>query len=227
MLRMLARDVETNVIFFSSKTKLSKGAYLIGDEIMYNDGTTETLICKVNEMKLVGIHNVENVMAAIVMSVNMQVPFDIIRETIKNFNAVEHRIEYVTTKDGVIYYNDSKGTNTDASIKAIEAMSSPTILIAGGYDKGSEYDDWIKVFGRKIKMLVLLGKTKYKIAETAKKYNYTNIVMVESLEEAVKESAKNAVSGDAVLLSPACASWDMFKSYEERGKLFKEYVNQL
>jgi UDP-N-acetylmuramoylalanine--D-glutamate ligase len=166
-------------------------------------------------------------MAAVAISVNMGVPVDIIRDTIKNFNAVEHRIEYVTTKKDVIYYNDSKGTNTDASIKAIQAMTKPTILIAGGYDKGSEYDDWFDSFDGKIKNLVLLGATKEKIAKTADKHGYKNYVMVDSLEEAVQKSAELAKAGDVVLLSPACASWDMFKSYEERGRLFKEYVGNL
>ena len=178
-------------------------------------------------MKLVGIHNIENVMAAAAIAVNMNVPVEIIRDTIRDFDAVEHRIEYVTKKDGVIYYNDSKGTNTDASIKAIEAMTCPTILIAGGYDKGSEYDEWFDAFNGKIKKLVLLGATKEKIARTADKHGYRDYVFVDSLEEAVNKSADLAVPGDVVLLSPACASWDMFKSYEERGKLFKEYVSNL
>ena len=178
-------------------------------------------------MELVGIHNIENVMAAIAIARYMEVPVEVIRDTIAGFHAVEHRIEYVTTKNGVIYYNDSKGTNTDASIKAIEAMSKPTVLIAGGYDKGSEYDEWIDAFGDKIKHLVLLGATKEKIAKTADKKGYQNYTFVESLEEAVRLSAEIAKDNEVVLLSPACASWDMFQSYEERGRLFKEYVLKL
>ena len=127
----------------------------------------------------------------------------------------------------MIYYNDSKGTNTDASKKALEAMDRKTVLIAGGYDKGSEYDDWVEAFGDKIKCLVLLGKTKEKIAETARRHGFDDIIMVSSLEEAVKVSYENAKEGETVLLSPACASWDMFKSYEERGRLFKQYVRAL
>ena len=166
-------------------------------------------------------------MAAAAIAICMNVPVEIIRNTIRDFKPVEHRIEYVTTKDGVIYYNDSKGTNTDASTKAIEAMSKPTVLIAGGYDKGVEFDEWIDSFNGKIKKLVLLGKTKDKIAETAKKHGFTDYVFAADLEEAVKMSRDLTESGDVVLLSPACASWDMFKSYEERGILFKEYVNNL
>ena len=227
ILRQKALDVKNKVIFFSSKSDLKEGVCLHGDDIVYREEDDEIKICKVDGMKLVGIHNVENVMAAIAISISMHVPVDIIRETIKNFNPVEHRIEYVATKNDVIYYNDSKGTNTDASTKAIEAMTKPTVLIAGGYDKGSEYDEWIESFGGRIKNLVLLGGTKEKIAQTAKKHGYENFVFVDTLEEAVKESAKLAKPGEVVLLSPACASWDMFKSYEERGTLFKKYVNEL
>ena len=178
-------------------------------------------------MNLVGIHNVENVMAAVIISVKVGVPMDVIRETVKNFKAVEHRIEYVRTLDDVKYYNDSKGTNVDASIKAIEAMTNPTILIAGGYDKGSEYDEWFDAFNGKIKKLVLMGATKEKIAKTADAKGYKDYIFVKDLKEAVEECKKAAAPGDAVLLSPACASWDMFKSYEQRGDLFKEYVNAL
>lgn len=227
ILRREASKVKNKVVFFSSKTSLDNGVCLNGEDIVYRENDEETFICHSHAMKLVGIHNIENVMAAVAIAVNMGVPVDIIRETIKNFNAVEHRIEYVTTKNDVIYYNDSKGTNTDASIKAIEAMSKPTVLIAGGYDKGSEYDDWIDAFQGKIKHLVLLGATKDKIAKTADKHGYRDYVFVDSLEDAVKKSAEIAQPGEVVLLSPACASWDMFKSYEERGRLFKEYVNAL
>lgn len=227
ILRREAEKLKNRVLFFSSRTSLQEGVCLNGENIVYREKGTETFICGSHEMKLVGVHNIENVMAAIAISVTMKVPIEIIRETIRNFNAVEHRIEYVTTKNGVIYYNDSKGTNTDASIKAIEAMSKPTVLIAGGYDKGSEYDEWLEAFGGKIKHLVLLGATKEKIAKTADNHGYKDYTYVDSLEEAVAVSAKIAEEGEVVLLSPACASWDMFKSYEERGRLFKEYVNNL
>ncbi|MBQ3584478.1 MAG: UDP-N-acetylmuramoyl-L-alanine--D-glutamate ligase [Lachnospiraceae bacterium] len=227
ILRSEAEKLKNKVVFFSSKTDLEEGVCLNDEDIVYRENGTEISVCKVHAMKLVGIHNVENVMAAVAIAVNMQVPVEIIRETIRNFNSVEHRIEYVTTKNDVIYYNDSKGTNTDASIKAIEAMTKPTILIAGGYDKGSEYDDWIEAFQGKIKKLILLGVTKQKIADTAKKHGYDTYEFVDTLEEAVTLAEKASEPGDVVLLSPACASWDMFKSYEERGRLFKEYVNNL
>ena len=178
-------------------------------------------------MKLIGTHNAENVMEAIAIAEAAKIPDDIYLKTIRAFDAIEHRIEYVAEINNVIYYNDSKGTNTDASKKALEAMERKTVLIAGGYDKNSEYDDWVNAFGDKIKCLVLLGATKDKIAQAAENHGFTNKKKIGTLKEAVEISAKEAESGEAVLLSPACASWDMFKSYEERGKLFKQYVKDL
>ncbi|MBE5927678.1 MAG: UDP-N-acetylmuramoyl-L-alanine--D-glutamate ligase [Lachnospiraceae bacterium] len=220
-------QISSKIVYFTTKNKLDEGIYLDGETIIYNDGDKEYPVVNINDMKLVGIHNVENVMAAIGISVHMGVSLETISGVIKEFKAVEHRIEFVREKDKVIYYNDSKGTNTDASIKAIQAMSRPTVLIAGGYDKGSEYDEWIEAFGNKIKALVLIGETKDKIADCAKRHGFKEIHFANTLEEAVKISAGLAEEESAVLLSPACASWDMFKSYEERGNLFKDYVNNL
>ena len=138
-----------------------------------------------------------------------------------------HAREFVRELDGVKYYNDSKGTNPDAAIQGIRAMNRPTLLIGGGYDKQSEYDEWIQAFDGKVKKLVLIGATKEKIAAAAKKCGFFDIVFADSLEEAIQICYDNAKDGDAVLLSPACASWDMFKSYEQRGDIFKEIVRNL
>ena len=173
------------------------------------------------------MHNYENVMAAVAMAAAYKVPLEIIRRTIREFTAVEHRIEFVAEKNGVAYYNDSKGTNPDAAIKGIQAMNRPTILIGGGYDKDSSYEEWIRSFDGKVKKLVLLGATKEKINETAKRLGFTDTILTDTFEEAVHTCVKLAEPGDAVLLSPACASWGMFKNYEERGDKFKELVNQL
>jgi UDP-N-acetylmuramoylalanine--D-glutamate ligase len=227
ILREEAKKIKNKVLFFSSRNKLEYGIYLQDGNIVFAEHGKVTPVCSVHDMKLVGLHNVENVMAAIGMALTMQVPIEVIRKAVAEFNAVEHRIEYVATKQGVIYYNDSKGTNTDASIKAIEAMTRPTVVIAGGYDKGSEFDDWFDSFNGKVKHLLLIGATRDKIAKTAISHKFDNYTFVESMEEAVKTAAAITKDGDAVLLSPACASWDMFKSYEERGTLFKEYVKQL
>lgn len=226
-LRELGKKLNTKVIFFSSQHKLDEGVYLDNGHIIYKKDNKEILICMVNELKIFGRHSYENVMAAIAISLALYVPIECIKKTITSFKGVEHRIEYVTIKNGVTYYNDSKGTNIDAAIKAIESMQAPTILIGGGYDKNSEFDEWIKAFDQKVKQLILLGETKDKIAETARKYGFNHIIMVESLEEAVAVSSKVAETGDCVLLSPACASWGMFKNYEERGNMFKEFVNNI
>lgn len=223
-LREFGASVHTKTVFFSSKRKLSRGLYLEEERILYQTETELLFVANLSEMHLVGMHNVENVMAATAIAYAMGVPIERIRETIKNFRAVEHRVEFVCEKDGVIYYNDSKGTNPDASIQAIRAMSRPTILIGGGYDKNSEFDTYVEEFGDKVKLLVLIGATKDKIAETARRHGFEQILYAESLKEAVTICRDHAVSGDAVLLSPACASWDMFQSYEQRGTLFKEYV---
>ena len=226
VLREFGKTIK-NPVYFSRKEKPSKGAYLDGRIIRYFDGKDDYEVMSVDDMHLFGNHNYENVMAAIAMTIEAGVPLNIIINVIKDFMGVEHRIEYVRDKNGVRYYNDSKGTNPDSSIKALEAMSRPTILIAGGYDKHSEFDEFIEAFDNKVKLMVLLGQTADKIEETAVRHGFTNIIKTDSLEKAVKICAENAVSGDVVLLSPACASWGMFKNYEERGRIFKECVNAL
>ena len=218
---------KASVVWFSSKERPPKGAYVTGDEIHYYDGESDRFLMNVHDMNLIGEHNYENVCAAIDITIAAGIPEDIIIHEIMRFKAVEHRIEYVATKNDVMYYNDSKGTNPDAAIKAIKAMSRPTILIGGGYDKGSDFDEYVKAFNPMIKKLVLMGTTAPKIAETAKKYGFTDYVIADSLEEVVRICADSAQPGDAVLLSPACASWDMFESYEQRGRMFKELVNRL
>ncbi|MBO6254611.1 MAG: UDP-N-acetylmuramoyl-L-alanine--D-glutamate ligase, partial [Bacteroidaceae bacterium] len=225
--RDFGKRCPSKVVFFSTKEELKDGCFLDGDNIVMANGGSKTVIMNIHDMNLVGLCNVENVMAAIAMSLAMGVPLSTILEVIRNFKAVEHRIEFVATKRGVDYYNDSKGTNPDAAIQGIKAMSKPTILIGGGYDKGSEYDEWLECFGDTVKLLVLIGQTKEKIAECAKKHGFTNYVFKDTFEEALEFCTESAQPGDAVLLSPACASWDMFPSYEVRGKKFKEYVNKL
>ena len=213
------------MLFFSSAGRLDTGLYLEGESIYYAvSGRAEKVI---DELNILGIHNYENVMAATGIALSMGVPMEKIRETLKVFQAVEHRIEYVTEINGVRYYNDSKGTNPDAAIKGIQAMNRPTYLIGGGYDKQSEYDEWIESFDGKVKKLVLIGQTREKIAECAKAHGFSEVVLCDSLEEAIDVCHENAKSGEAVLLSPACASWGMFKNYEERGRIFKEYVRNL
>ena len=224
--REFGKKVKAQVLYFSSQRKLEKGIYLEDGNIIYRDGE-EVSVCRVDELQLLGTHNYENVMAAVAMAYVYGVPMETIRKSIKEFKGVEHRIEYVTEKNGVAYYNDSKGTNPDAAIKGIQAMNRPTVLIGGGYDKDSAYTDWIESFDGKVKKLVLLGATKEKIAKDANACGFKDYLFADTFEEAVLTAAKIAMPGDAVLLSPACASWDMFPSYEVRGEKFKEIVNSL
>jgi len=222
------KDLKPKVIFFSSTQTLKEGMYLDGDMMIYaHDGKKEEVLNVKTDMQLLGKHNYENVMAAVAMSIRMGVPMESIRKAVKEFKAVEHRIEFVLERSGVRYYNDSKGTNPDAAIQAIRAMPGPTVLIAGGYDKHSEYDEWIEEFGDKVKYLVLIGQTRDKIAECARAHGFTDIMYAEDMAEAVRVCAAYANAGDNVLLSPACASWGMFDNYEQRGEIFKECVRNL
>ena len=227
VLREFGKHLTPRVVYFSSGRKLDEGIYLDGNKIILKDGEKEIEVVKTEDLKLLGKHNFENVMAAVAMAYYDGVSMDSIRKSICEFTAVAHRIEYVTEKNGVAYYNDSKGTNPDAAIKGIQAMNRPTLLIGGGYDKQSGYDEWIEAFDGKVRYLVLIGQTKEKIKEAAEKHGFHDIILCEDLKEAVKVCEEKAQPGDAVLLSPACASWGQFDNYEQRGDMFKEYVRNL
>ncbi|MDE7184546.1 MAG: UDP-N-acetylmuramoyl-L-alanine--D-glutamate ligase [Lachnospiraceae bacterium] len=218
------------VVYFSSAQRLENGLYYEGEDIFLAvDGVQRRLLNVKTDMNLVGVCNIENVMAAIGISMSAGVPMQNILATIRRFVAVEHRIEYVATKRGVVYYNDSKATNTDAAIQGIKAMERPTVLIGGGYDKDSTYDDWIRCFDGKVKKLVLIGQTREKIAACAVQCGFPkeDILFEDTFEAALDACVREAAAGDAVLLSPACASWGMFPNYEVRGTQFKEYVMNL
>lgn len=227
VLREFGESMKPRAIYFSSRNSLDEGYCIDGDVIIRNHRGNREEIVNINELNLLGRHNHENVMAAIAIASELNVPMDVIKKAVCEFQAVEHRIEFVAEKAGVKYYNDSKGTNPDAAIQAVKAMPGPTILIAGGYDKNSEYDEWIESFDGKVKHMVLLGQTREKIAECAAKHGFTNVMYAEDMQEAVKVCASYANKGDYVLLSPACASWGMFRCYEERGEIFKECVRSL
>ena len=223
----LMAEKKVQVMYFSSLRALKDGIYYQDGEIrIAKNGETE-LLTRTDDLKLLGLHNFENVMVASAMALHAGVPMETVRKVIQEFAGVEHRIEYVCEKDGVAYYNDSKGTNPDAAIKGIQAMNRPTLLIGGGYDKQSTYEEWIQAFDGKVRFLVLIGDTKEKIAKAARSVGFNDIIMADNLKEAVQICHDKANAGDAVLLSPACASWDQFKSYEQRGELFKEYVRAL
>lgn len=217
-----------DVLFFSRRHRLKKGVFSENGYLILKDDGLEEKICHVDELHIMGGHNHENAMAAIGAAHRLGVPADIIRRTLLEFQGVEHRIEFVEEIHGVRYYNDSKGTNPDAAIRGIRAMDRPTHLIGGGYDKSASYDEWLEAFDGKVKTLVLLGTTAEKIAECAKRHGFKGeLVYADSMEEAVEVCAKKAEPGDAVLLSPACASWDMFNDYEQRGNIFKQAVRNM
>ena len=227
VLREFGKNIVPQTVYFSSERRLEKGIFLEDGQIILKTEDQEISLVKTDELKLLGKHNFENVMAAAAMAYYAGVAVESIRKSICEFTAVEHRIEYVTEKNGVVYYNDSKGTNPDAAIKGIQAMNRPTWLIGGGYDKGSSYDEWLNSFDGKVRSLVLIGQTKEKIREAAERLGVCSCILCEDLQEAVKICAEKAQPGEAVLLSPACASWGQFDNYEQRGDCFKEYVKNL
>ena len=223
--RNMAERTPARPVMFSRKEELKEGILLKDGTFVIREGNQDIPVCSLEEIRLLGGHNHENILAAIGICYYMGVPVEAIRKGVMSFTAVEHRIEYVDTVDGVDYYNDSKGTNPDAAIKAIQAMVKPTILLGGGYDKKSSYEEWIGSFGDKVKCLIVMGATADAIADTAARMDFSPVVHAQSFEEAMDYAREYAKPGYAVLLSPACASWGMFKNYEERGRRFKEIVH--
>lgn len=203
--------------------------------IMYRNPDGEVVsIVDVDEIALPGRFNVENALAAVAVSIAAGAAPEALAEPLRSFRGVEHRLEYVEEKRGVAYYNNSKATNSKATVMALGALKAPIVLIAGGLDRGSDYMELAPVFKEKVKAVVALGQTKEKIARVASLAGLSEIVQVDTgdsaadtLRTALRKAAALAEPGDVVLLSPACASWDMFSSYEERGRIFKEAVHTL
>lgn len=227
VLRQFEDEVKSKIIWFSADNILDKGVFVEGDYIVIKDEEFKEKVLLYKELKILGKHNLENALASAAIAYAMGIDLNYIREGLRDFSGVEHRIEYVREVGGISFYNDSKGTNPDSTIKAIEALNGPIILIAGGYDKGSQFDELINSFNGKVKELILMGETKEKIKKTALEHNFKNIHLVESMKEAVNLAFRLGKEKDNVLLSPACASWDMYKSYEERGKDYKKAVYKL
>jgi UDP-N-acetylmuramoylalanine--D-glutamate ligase len=182
-------------------------------------------IIAVDELKISGVHNLENALAATAVSILAGADARSVAAVLRTFPGLEHRLEFVRTKDGVRYLNDSKGTNVGAVIKSVEGFTRPVILIAGGLDKGSDFSPLYDLFRRKVKLLILLGAAAGKMANVLA--TSTETVLVQSLQDAVRLASTRAGRGDVVLLSPACASFDMFRDFEDRGKQFKEAVRGL
>ena len=212
----------------SLKNPQKNGAYLKdGKLILAIDGRTQVL-CDAKDVNLFGEHNIQNILAASLAALLAGASIDSIGNTVKKFKAVEHRLEYVDTACGVKYINDSKGTNVDASTIAIKALPGGIHLIAGGYDKGADFSEFARGFDGKVKALYLFGATKERFEKEVKHAGFEGRISVcNTLRECVEKASSSAASGDIVLLSPASASWDMYKSFEERGDEFKELVVEL
>lgn len=213
-------DISSYKEYFSINNK-SAICHLENNNIVYNN----KILINTNDILLKGNHNYENIMASIMIAKRLNISDDIIIDTIKNFKGVEHRIEFVKEINGIKIYNDSKATNVKATEIALSSFNNKTILLLGGLDRGHSFNDLTK-YMTNVKLIVSFGETKNRIKEYADSINIKCIV-TETLDSAVKISYENAIKDDIILLSPACASWDQFNSFEERGNLFKEYVNKL
>lgn len=215
--------------WFSASHPVEQGAYFNGGHIVVRWDGEERTVCPRSDFPLPGRHNLENALAAAAMAYAAGVPVPVIRHSLRTFEGVEHRIEFVAAVRGVRYINDSKGTNPDSTIKAVEAMDSPTVLLLGGYDKKVSFDQLAGVIKASpfIRAVVTLGQAGQAIQEALSRAGYGTVLRVETLEEAVMEAAREAKAGGAVLFSPACASFDQFKDYEQRGRVFKAIVRRL
>jgi UDP-N-acetylmuramoylalanine--D-glutamate ligase len=220
----LAKGLKPQVFWFSRKHPVERGAFVLGGAVVYRDGA-EVEIMPVSEIALKGAHNVENVLAAVAIGMAAGVEPSSIRRAVKDFRAVEHRLEYVATLRGVQYYNDSKATNVDATIKALESFPANIHLILGGKDKGNDYSELAPLIAERAKRVYTIGAAAAKIESQIG--TAVPVTSAQTLESAVRKAADLATEGDIVLLAPACASFDQFPNYEERGRVFKELVQSL
>ncbi len=224
IIRGLSKNINAKIIYFSSDRELNEGIFIHQGKIIYRENGKSTFIVNVADIFIPGKHNIENAMASAGAALALKIEPEIIAKVLREFKGVEHRLEFCGEYNGVKFYNDSKGTNPDASIKAIKGIEKPIILIAGGYDKKSLFDEFIEAFDNKVKALILLGQTADEIEKCARSHGYNNIYRVQTMDEAVKKSVELADKDDNVVLSPACASWGMYPNYEVRGRDFKERV---
>ncbi|MGB0006728.1 MAG: UDP-N-acetylmuramoyl-L-alanine--D-glutamate ligase [Candidatus Sulfotelmatobacter sp.] len=225
----MANRTRAQVFWFSRQKEVKRGAWVRDGAIVFRDGlgpeeTVQREIMLASEIPLKGAHNLENVLAAVCAGMLMECAPEKIRQAVRDFKAVEHRLEYVATLRGVDYYNDSKATNVDATIKALESFPANIHLILGGKDKGSDYSVLNDLLRQRVKRVYTIGAAAAKIESQIKN---VEVVHAETLENAVRKANASAEPGDVVLLAPACASFDQFKNYEQRGQVFKEMVRRL
>lgn len=228
IVRGMAERIPCAPAFFSRRQEVETGAYLEGEEVVFSLNGHKKRVLRADEIRIPGEHNLENALAATALTMLAGVPAPVVRHTLKTFPGVEHRIEMVRTVEGVTYINDSKGTNVDASIRAVRAMKAPTVLLAGGYDKHTDFLPLAReILASKIHTVVVLGDTAEQIERALRAVGFESILHAKTFEEAVLLARSCAREGENVLLSPACASFDMFQDYEERGRVFKEIVSRL
>ncbi|MCB2154377.1 UDP-N-acetylmuramoyl-L-alanine--D-glutamate ligase [bacterium] len=224
--RKAAEETYANVWWFSMKERVEQGAYLDGDTIFLVEDGLKVPVCVLEDVPIPGMHNVENTLAALILGRRMGASLDSLLATLRKFKGVEHRIEFVgASPRGVLFYNDSKATNVDSLEKALLSFDKPVVLVAGGQHRNANYDRLTQLVRDRVKALVLLGE-----AAPLMQKQWSGLVetkVVKDMEEAVKQADSFANEGDVVLLSPACASWDMYKDYEERGRIYKRHVRQV
>ncbi len=218
------QQIKARVISFGF-SEVPAGVLTTGNEIVWRDGANPEALFSLRGVRLRGVHNLENMMAAVAAAKCAGIANTVIQQTLEDFPGLEHRLEFVREKDGVHYYNDSKGTNVGAVVKSLASFDAPVILLAGGVDKGGDYAPMAEAVKQKVRRLVLFGAAKAIIARALG--SLTDTVMVENIQSAVEDAAAHARSGDVVLLSPACSSFDQFRSYAERGMIFKTIVQNL
>ena len=221
----LSGRIRAQLFWFSRKKEIEKGAFARGAHIYFRDGHGEREIMPLTEVSLKGAHNLENVLAGVSIGVLVGCQPEQIRQAVRNFRAVEHRLEFVAKVAGVDYYNDSKATNVDATIKALESFPANIHLILGGKDKGSDYTVLHELLRQRVKRVYTIGAAAAKIESQVQ--GVAEIDHAETLENAVRRAGDSAAPGDVILLAPACASFDQFQSYEHRGRVFKEIVHSL
>ncbi|HWF03157.1 MAG TPA: UDP-N-acetylmuramoyl-L-alanine--D-glutamate ligase [Candidatus Angelobacter sp.] len=221
----LKDQIKASLLWFSRKQPVENGAFLKGDQIVFCHNGQEQAVLSRSDIQLKGEHNLENVLAAVAMSMVAGCTPQQVRQAVNEFRAVEHRLELVATINGVTFYNDSKATNVDATVKALESFPANIHIILGGKDKGSDYTVLNPLLRERVKRVYLIGAASDKIASQVQ--DATELVRSVTLQRAVRQAFEAAKSGDVVLLAPACASFDQFKSYEHRGRVFKELVQSL
>jgi UDP-N-acetylmuramoylalanine--D-glutamate ligase len=221
LVKALAKRSSATVVPFSRLLRFNPGACMLDGYLLFNGKR----VCRAGEIRIKGVHNLENALAAAAMALCAGADRDAVAAVLREFPGLEHRLEFVRERNGVTYINDSKGTNVGAVVKSVEGFTQPVILIAGGLDKGSDFRPLFNLFRQKVKLLILIGKAAEKMAETLG--TATETLFAKTLQDAVRTGAGRASPGDVVLLSPACASFDMFKDFENRGRQFKEAVMNL